>query len=292
VNITLPRGVTPGGRFDDWRPPRPEYVVCDVDGTLIGPSALSSPQVVAAFARARASGLRLGYATGRARDGVARLHEQLGAEGPHVLHNGAEIRLGGATMKAWNLTPSQVDGLLDIARGHDETYVEIYLETGFLASSADERARPHWELLGSEPGGLISAATQLNGRAVMKATFAVFDRSILEELEAQITALGLLAGTAGSPRTPELVYVNATHPEADKGRAVAHAAAELGIGLDQVVAIGDAANDLSMLAVAGTAIAMGQAPAAIQAASHLVVPGVEAHGVAVALDAAAAWRQG
>jgi hypothetical protein len=37
---------------------------------------------------------------------------------------------------------------------------------------------------------------------------------------------------------------------------------------------------------------MGQAPAAIRAASHLVVPDVEAHGVAVALDAAAAWRQG
>jgi Cof subfamily protein (haloacid dehalogenase superfamily) len=291
MTITLPTGMSPGGRFDDWRPTRPGYVVCDVDGTLIGPSDLSSPEVVAAFGRALGSGLRVGYATGRARDGVARLHEQLGASGPNVLHNGAEIRLDGATMKAWNLTPAQVDGLLDIAHGRDDTYVEIYLESGFMASSTDERARPHWEILGSEPTGVISTSTQLDGHAVMKATFAVFDLAVVDEIEARITSIGLLAGTAGSPRTPHLVYINATHPEADKGRAITHAAAELDIGLDEVVAIGDAGNDLSMLAVAGTAIAMGQAPEQIKAAAHLVVPDVEAHGVAVALDAAVSWRQ-
>jgi Cof subfamily protein (haloacid dehalogenase superfamily) len=291
VTIPLPPGITPGGRFDAWRPARPGYVVCDVDGTLIGPSDLSSAEVLAAFGRALDAGMRVGYATGRARDGVARLHEQLGATGPHVLHNGAEIRLGGATMKAWNLTSAQVDGLLGIAHGRDDTYVEIYLESGFLASSVDERARPHWNILGSEPTGVISGSAQLNGSAVMKATFAIFDLSIVDEIEARISAIGLLAGTAGSPRTPNLVYVNATHPEADKGRAISYAAGELGIGLEQVVAIGDASNDLSMLEVAGTAIAMGQAPEAVKAASHLVVPGVEAHGVAVALDAAVSWRQ-
>jgi len=291
MTSSLPPGITPGGRFDEWRPARPGYVVCDVDGTLIGPSALSSPEVVAAFDRALASGVYVGYATGRARDGVALLHEQLGASGPHVLHNGAEIRFDGTTVKAWNLTPENVDGLLGIARGRDDTYVEIYLESGFMASAMDERARPHWGILGSEPTGVISTSTQLDGNPVMKATFAVFDLSIVGEIEAMITDLGLLAGTAGSPRTPDLVYVNATHPDADKGRAVTHAAGHLGIGLEQVVAIGDARNDLSLLAVAGTAIAMGQAPEAIKAASHLVVPDVTAHGVAVALDAAVAWRQ-
>jgi Cof subfamily protein (haloacid dehalogenase superfamily) len=292
VIANLPSGIIPGGRFDQWRPTRPGYVVCDVDGTLIGPSALSSPEVVDAFARALAAGLRVGYATGRARDAVARLHEQLAAPGPHVLHNGAEIRLDGVTMRAWNLTPRQVDDLLTIARGRDDTYVEIYLESGYMVSAEDERARPHWEILGSEPSGLIAAAAELEGRAVMKATFAVFDPSIVDEIEAHIAAIGLLAGTAGSPRTPDLVYVNATHPEADKGRAVVHAAAELGIGLEEVVAVGDASNDLSMLAVAGTAIAMGQAPDAIKAAAHLIVPDVASHGVATALDAAVAWRRG
>jgi hydroxymethylpyrimidine pyrophosphatase-like HAD family hydrolase len=107
---------------------------------------------------------------------------------------------------------------------------------------------------------------------------------------AAIAEVGLLAGAAGSPRTPELTYVNATHPDADKGRALVRAAEHLGVDLADVVAVGDAANDLSMLAVAGTAIAMGQAEAEVLDAAHLVVPDVDAHGVAVALDACLSWR--
>jgi hypothetical protein len=36
---------------------------------------------------------------------------------------------------------------------------------------------------------------------------------------------------------------------------------------------------------------MGQAPPEIQAIAHLVVPDVDAHCVAVALDAARTWRE-
>jgi hydroxymethylpyrimidine pyrophosphatase-like HAD family hydrolase len=62
--------------------------------------------------------------------------------------------------------------------------------------------------------------------------------------------------------------------------------------MERTAAIGDEVNDLSMLAVAGSAIAMGQAAASIQEAAHLVVPEVDAHGVAVALDALVAWTWG
>jgi Cof subfamily protein (haloacid dehalogenase superfamily) len=287
----LPDLVVPGGRFADWRPARPAYVVCDVDGTLIGPRAVSSPGVAAAFGRAREAGLRVGFATGRSRDAVAELHDQLGGDGPHVLHNGAEVRLGGATLAAWHLTVPQVDGLLAIARGRRDAYVEIYLEVGFYASSRDERARPHWEILGSEPLAEVDQAAQIGDASVMKATFAVFDARGVDAIETGVADLGLLAGTAGSPRTPGIVYVNATHPEADKGRGIVHAARHLGLGLDEVVAIGDASNDRSMLEVAGTAIAMGQAPEEIRALAHLVVPDVADDGAAVALDAAIAWRR-
>jgi len=52
-----------------------------------------------------------------------------------------------------------------------------------------------------------------------------------------------------------------------------------------VAAIGDAGNDRSMLAVVGTAIAMGQAEPEIRAAAHLVTRSVDEDGVATALDA-------
>lgn len=287
--MVLPDGVLPGGRFEEWAPHPPSYVVCDVDGTLVGPQAGANDAVVAAIADAQTAGLRVGFATGRMRGAVEVLHAQLGAQGPHVLHNGSEVRAEGRTIAAWPLTAADVDELLAIAAARDDCYLEIYPEDGFYASAVDERARPHWDILGSEPVGVVRCGADLDGRTLRKATFALFDPAGVAAVVDAVTGLGLTAGPAGSPRTPALTYVNATHAQADKGRAVTRAAAHLGVPMEAVVAIGDADNDRSMLAVAGTAIAMGQASDAVRAAAHLVVPDVDTDGVAVALAACRSW---
>lgn len=282
----LPPGVRPGGRYADWHPRPPRYVVCDVDGTLIGPTAHASDEVVAAVGRAQRAGLRVGFATGRMRDAVRPLYDQLQASGPHVLHNGAEVRADGRTVASWTLTPVQVQSLLDLAHARSDAYVEIYTTDGYHASARDTRAAAHWELLGGPPGSVLATAADLEGRRVLKATFAVFSPAGVADVVDDVRALGLSAGPAGSPRTPDIVYVNATHPDADKGSALIRACAHLDIDVAAAVAVGDADNDAPMLAVAGTAVAMGQATAEVAAAAHLVVPDVDQHGVAVALDLA------
>lgn len=281
----LPEGVRPGGRFDDWHPRPIRYVVCDVDGTLVGPSPHASDEVVAAIARAADEGLRVGYATGRMRDAVADLHRQLGTPGPHLLHNGAEVRHDGRTIAIWPLTAGDIDMLLDIATEHDEIYLEIYGESGFYVSSWDERARPHWEVLGAEPLGIIRHSDDVEGLVVPKATFTTFTEGALDWLFNRLPATGLELGPAGSPLTPGLSFINLSRPGATKGAALKRAAEHLKVPLENVAAVGDAANDLPMLQVAGTAIAMGQAPDEIRAAAHLIVPEVDQHGVATALDA-------
>lgn len=282
--------IAAGGRADDWRPAPVAYVVCDVDGTLIGPNAHATDEVVDAVRRAQSAGIRVGFATGRMRVAVSPLLRQLGALGPHIFCNGAEVRDGRGIVSTWTLTAAQVDGLLAVARERDDTYVEIYTDDAFHVSSWDERARPHWQVLGHEPASVLGRAADLDGVGVLKATFATFDDRAVEPVINKITAVGALPGPAGSPRTPGLHYVNATHPDAGKGGALIAAAAHLRLDLSAVAAVGDAANDLSMLAVAGTAIAMGQAPDDVRQAAHLVVPDVDGHGVAVALDALVAWR--
>ena len=279
------------GRRGDWLPPAGvRYVVCDVDGTLVGPELLARPSVVDAVGRAQDAGVRVGYATGRMRDAMAVLHDQLGAQGPHLLHNGAEVRADGHTIASWPLPDGAVRELLALAARRDDAYLEIYTESGYLASSLDERAAPHWELVGAPPRGVITRAEELDGTVVLKATFTAFEPAATAELVAASEALGLSAGSATSPRTPDLAYVNVTHPQADKGRALVYAAGHLDVPLSQVVAVGDAANDLSMFAVAGTTIAMGQADAHVRDAAHLVVPPVDDDGVVAALDAIVDWQ--
>jgi len=289
LTTALPAGLTPGGRFDTWQPRPVRYVVCDVDGTLIGPEELSTPAVAAAIGRAQSDGIRVGFATGRMRDGVNELQAQLGARGPHVLHNGAEVRADGTTVASWTLTRAQVDALLALAREHEDLYLEVYGETGFHVSAMDERARPHWDLLRAEPRGVVRRAADLGDVAVPKATFAVFTDAALDWLRDRLASMDAEVGTAGSPRTPGMVFTNVNRPGATKGAALAAAAEHLGIDTDEVAAIGDAGNDRSMLMVAGTAIAMGQAEPDIIAASHLVTRSVDEDGVAAALDALIGW---
>lgn len=281
--VGLPAGFRPGGRFDRWRPEPVRYVVADVDGTLVGPSGTPSQGVVDAARRAAEAGIRVGFATGRMRLGVTDLWERLRLPGPHVLHNGAEVRADQRTIASWPLTPEGVAILLDLADTLD-LYVELYVEDGYHVSRWDERARPHWELLGHDPLGVVTDATEVE-EPVLKATFAVFEPEAVPALVDALDGAGLRAGPAGSPVTPHITYVNATDRAADKGAAVAAAAGHLDVPLASVLAVGDADNDAPMLAVAGTAIAMGQADEALVAAAHLVAPTVDEDGVAHVLDA-------
>ena len=60
--------------------------------------------------------------------------------------------------------------------------------------------------------------------------------------------------------------------------------AELNINQDEIVAIGDAANDIEMLEYAGLAIAMGNASEEVKAIADIVTDTNENNGVIKAID--------
>lgn len=282
--------LTPGGRHDEWEAPTPELVALDLDGTLIGLSGQVSEAVVAAIARARGAGLHVGLATGRTADAVNDVLDRTGLPGPHVLHNGAEVRRDGEVLASWPVPPAALDKV--IAGCVDEDiYLEVYVDGGFHVTRMDERAAPHWQLLGLEPLGVVRGAGDVDGD-VPKVTAVVHDQREAAKVIELLEDAGLRPGPAASPATPDLRYVNGTDPEIDKGRALRAAAEVLGIDLAAVVAVGDERNDLSMFEVAGTAIAMGNAAPPIREAAHLVAADVQQHGAAAALDAACSGWHG
>ena len=71
---------------------------------------------------------------------------------------------------------------------------------------------------------------------------------------------------------------------ADKGVALAVACRDLGLDPTEVVAIGDAENDIEMFRVAGGSFAMGQAGAEVKAAARAVTGSNDEDGVAQAIE--------
>lgn len=272
----LPADVRPGGRIGHWTRHVPRFVVADVDGTLLGRSPEATEPVVIALRDTQAAGLRVGFATGRMRAAVEPLWLQTQAAGPHVLHNGAMVRADGRTLATWPLTVEQATRLLDVCREH-QLYAELYVGDGYLVTDARPEARVHWGMLHQDPAG-FAEELDASRDEIVKSTVAVFDGPP-DPVVGLLRDAGLACGVATSPLATGVSFINVTHPDADKGRALERAAAHVGVELEDVVAIGDGHNDLSMLERAGTAIAMGQAEPEIRDVAHLVVPEVDVDGV-------------
>ena len=278
----------PGGRRDRWGPTGPpRLVLLDVDGTLMGPDRVVTPPVVQAVRDLVDAGVDVGFATGRNVAGVAGAHGQLDIDGPHIVLNGAQVRRAGRPVRTWPLTAEQRQAVLDLCADRG-MYAELYTDDAVLVTAMDEQYKPHWDEVIGQPVGTVAAHPDLVERTI-KATIVALTDADRDAVVDAVRARGMNAGAATSPVTPGFAYINITHPDADKGRAVVAAAESLGVGPDQVVAVGDGANDLPMLEVVGTAVAMGDAPAEVREAAHFVVPGVAEDGAAVALAAVRAW---
>ena len=70
----------------------------------------------------------------------------------------------------------------------------------------------------------------------------------------------------------------------NKGVALERLSAVLGVSLSDLIAIGDNYNDVEMLRLAGTSVAMGNAPEDIQRMATLVTKTNNEDGVAYALE--------
>lgn len=78
--------------------------------------------------------------------------------------------------------------------------------------------------------------------------------------------------------------VEISHPEATKANGLRAACEMLGVELEQVLALGDSGNDISMLQIAGFGVAMGGAPAEVRAAADAVTETNEEDGAARAIE--------
>jgi Cof subfamily protein (haloacid dehalogenase superfamily) len=78
-------------------------------------------------------------------------------------------------------------------------------------------------------------------------------------------------------------YCEVVNPEVSKWRAIEFLMAHWGIAAEEVMAIGDQENDLSMIEGAGLGVAMGNAPAHVKAQANYVTDTIEHDGAANAM---------
>ena len=88
------------------------------------------------------------------------------------------------------------------------------------------------------------------------------------------------------------IDVEIGHPLADKGMALSELGAHLGIGKNEIMAIGDNGNDIGMLKAAGVAVAMGNAEDEVKQLADIVTGSNAEDGAAFAIEDLLAGRAG
>jgi Cof subfamily protein (haloacid dehalogenase superfamily) len=281
--IGLLEALRPGGRFDEWRDTPVKGVFLDVDGTTLGAEHEPSAAVAGACRALRDAGLQLGFATGRPPAGLASLIRAADPDGPHVVYNGAQVLLPGTDRQEWTLPVDAADTLRHWC-AHHGVYAEFAVGADYLVTDFREEMRPTWREINGEPRGSVDDVDFEIVRPC-KVTVNSFDPALLVGLLAVCRTLDVHVDLSSAPILPGATVVNVTAAGVTKGAGVRWAARRLGLPTENLLVVGDGENDVSMFHVAGTAIAMGQAPDYVKEFAHFVTDDFDDDGCVTAVEA-------
>ena len=252
-----------------------QLIATDLDGTLLDSRGHVTPAVAEAVRQAVEAGIEFVIASGRNRPAVEPVLQELGVRTPHIGTGGAYIAHPDGRILFYQPVPAvYIPEIVAITRHYglgmgffeiDDTYLEgppnwvdwmleYYSSPGtrvvedMLAAGIGLPGKIFW--WGDIPP-LLEAVKTLEGRCLPLTLVRSLDNGY------EINAAGVT-----------------------KGRALQAYADLKGIPLERVVAFGDQHNDLSMFAVAGLSVAMGNAPATVQAAARHVAPTNDQSGLA------------
>ncbi|MBE9034640.1 Cof-type HAD-IIB family hydrolase [aff. Roholtiella sp. LEGE 12411] len=264
-----------------------KLLVVDIDGTIAGKSNNLSEAVKQAIFAVQARGIQVAIATGRMYRSALRFHREISSVLPLLAYQGAWIQDPATEKIHRHLAVSreiahqlidyfeqpQLRSLLSVHFYiNDQLYVrELTRETQIYAERSGINPIPVGDLrkvLTNEPTKVLALCDDTN-----------LINELLGNLRRQYTPAELYLTTSVA------TFFEATNASVNKGYAVRYLTEELlGLQRANVMTIGDNFNDVEMLEYAGLGVAMGNAPAKVQAIAQWVAPGVEEDGAAVAIE--------
>jgi len=245
------------------------YLVCDLDGTLLGPDSTLHPDNLAALTWFRLQGGRFSVATGRSPHSVLASLPELPVDQPGIYCNGSMIveQQDGTLVRGLPLPEGTVDAVRTVLDRIPGLAVQAFSADGMHRIVDNDEMRRHFapEKARPIPGGFdrlpaILYKILLSGPE----SDLLAARSLLEN-----AMPGRLAVTRSSDTLLDVMRAGT-----DKGEAARFLKAKLDAIRPIVLftAAGDHENDLGLLQEADFAFAMGQAPDIVKQAADVVLP--------------------
>jgi Cof subfamily protein (haloacid dehalogenase superfamily) len=266
-----------------------QLLVLDLDGTIVGQTNQISEKVKQAIAAAQTKGIQVAIATGRMYVSACQFHSNIASKLPIVAYNGALIQDPLSGDMLYHLPVPSATALdliqeLDQPQWQDKLNLHLYFNDRLYVRQINAETERYAERSDVRAIAVEDFRTILNDDTDPTKILALGKRSktidrLMDNLQQRFSAEQLYL-TQSSP-----TFLEATHPLANKGTGVSYLAEQiLGLKAEQVMAIGDNFNDVSMLKYAGFSVAMGNAPDAVKETAQWVAPRIDFDGVAVAIE--------
>lgn len=248
----------------------------DVDGTLVSfRQKFLSDSLMADLAALRERGIRLFLSTGRAMqdlkrtgmlrgarfDGYVTINGQFCCDGDGVPFRDRPIDLD--DMRGAYQVMRDNPGIAALLEGNGESWL----------TRIDDRVREIYQFLHTEPYPVCPLEELLSGRVYQFVPFVT-----PEEAKPFLDVMPGCIHTRWHPMGLDLM-------PRDGGKDVGVRAAmeRYGLARDEIMAFGDGENDMPMLKLAGTAVAMGNAEEPVKGLADYVTGSVEEGGISQAL---------
>lgn len=255
-------------------------VISDVDGTLLTKDKQLTDAARAAVARLGEAGIKFTITSSRPPIGMRMLVEPLALALPMGPFNGSSVVTPDFKVVTQHLIPeAAVRRALDLLAQYG---VDAWLFTNeqWMILRDDGKYVPHERKTIAADPVVVADFTPFVASAC-KIVGASPDADLLARCE---TAMQAALGADALAVRSQAYYLDITPPGQDKGTFVTEMSRQLNIPTGQIAVIGDMRNDLAMFAVAGLAIAMGNATDDVkQRAAHVTASNAE-DGFAKAMD--------
>lgn len=282
-----------------------KLIASDMDGTLLDQFWRVSEENKQAILKAQAQGIQFIVATGRPYTNVNVIMEEAGIHCPVISLNGAETRdASGKLIASQPLSREQIRKVHPIML-EEGMYYELMTNKGSFSLSKERyieiarytanRELPHLSEEERERIMLSMCEERIrNENCQFVDSFdpiieddeitilKVFSMTLEEErIERASERLRQLSGLSITSSAHGNLEVN--HENGHKGYAVMQYAKSIGIQPEEVMAIGDGYNDLTMLQLAGRGVAMANAPESLRKQVKYVTKNNIESGVAHAI---------
>ena len=261
-----------------------KLIAMDLDGTLNNDEKKITPRTREALMAAQSAGIRLALASARPSPGLRKERDALCMRengGVLMAYNGGRI-VDAATDRVLFETCMPLEAAQEVLRALEKLPVTPILDDGRQFYVTDRNGyKVDYECRNNNMSCVeVENLADFLQFAPVKILMSV-DPAAIAGVQAQIAQL--LPAELAVVQTAAF-YLEVIPRAIDKGRGLVQICRALGLRPAEVIAFGDAENDIPMLRTAGVGVAMGNADAAVKAAADRVTRSNNEDGIAAALE--------